>query len=146
MDEAALVTALASGHHPGRHPAGRAILLRGWGQKLARARGADEALCPNRLLSWLYPVSERSPGRVWQVALNASDADRVRSIGCYNCLAGVETDGAWRSTDGGEHWEKCSEDMMSQDIHGFAVVHNVARSLYATTNTGLHVSEDTGEN
>ena len=33
---------------------------------------------------------------------------------------------------------------MSQDIHGFAVVHNGARSLYATTNAGLHVSENNG--
>ena len=35
---------------------------------------------------------------------------------------------------------------MSQNIHGFAVVHNGARSLYATTNAGLHVSEDNGAN
>ena len=76
--------------------------------------------------------------RVTQIVFDPLDATIV--------WASVEIDGAWRSTDGGEHWERCSEDMMSQDIHGFAVVHNGARSLYATTNAGLHVSEDNGAN
>lgn len=62
-----------------------------------------------------------------------------------NVWAGVEIDGAWRSTDGGETWERCSDDMDSQDIHGFAVVHNGTRLLYATTNAGLHVSRDNGD-
>ena len=59
--------------------------------------------------------------------------------------AGVEIDGAWRSTDGGRPWERRSADMDSQDIHGFAVVHNGERVLYATTNAGMHESRDNGE-
>ena len=76
--------------------------------------------------------------RVTQIVFDPLDATIV--------WAGVEIDGAWRSTDGGEHWERCSDDMTSQDIHGFAVIHNGARSLYATTNAGLHVSDDNGAN
>lgn len=58
--------------------------------------------------------------------------------------AGVEIDGAWRSTDGGDHWEKASTGMVTDDIHGFAMVRNGGRRLYAATNRGLHVSVDEG--
>ena len=58
--------------------------------------------------------------------------------------AGVEIDGAWRSLDGGLSWERHSDGMESQDIHGFAVVNNGARTLLATTNAGMHVSNDDG--
>ncbi len=61
-------------------------------------------------------------------------------------LAGVEIDGAWRSTDGGRHWERVRAGLMTDDIHGFGVVHDAAggRRLFATTNKGVHVSSDAG--
>jgi hypothetical protein len=58
----------------------------------------------------------------------------------------VEIDGAWRSSDGGERWERSDLGMKTEDIHGFAVVHNGGRVLFATTNAGLHVSRDDGAN
>jgi hypothetical protein len=58
--------------------------------------------------------------------------------------AGVEIDGAWRSTDGGERWERSDQGMKTQDIHGFLVVRNGGRVLFATTDAGLHVSHDDG--
>ena len=36
--------------------------------------------------------------------------------------------------------------MNTQDIHGFAVVHNGSRVLFATTDSGLHISRDNGAN
>ena len=33
----------------------------------------------------------------------------------------------------------------TEDIHGFAVVHDGGRIVYATTNRGLYVSRDDGE-
>ncbi|HSK28362.1 MAG TPA: hypothetical protein VLA17_00210, partial [Candidatus Limnocylindria bacterium] len=58
--------------------------------------------------------------------------------------AGVEIDGAWRSTDSGKRWERSDRGMKTEDIHGFLVVHNGGRALLATTNAGLHVSRDDG--
>lgn len=60
--------------------------------------------------------------------------------------AGVEIDGAWRSVDGGDHWERASRGLVTDDIHGFILVRNGSRKLYAATNRGLHVSEDAGDN
>jgi photosystem II stability/assembly factor-like uncharacterized protein len=74
--------------------------------------------------------------RVTQILFDAADSSLV--------WAGVEIDGAWRSVDGGERWERSAEGMKSHDIHGFAVVHNGRRVLFATTDAGLHVSHDDG--
>ncbi len=74
--------------------------------------------------------------RVTQIVFDPSDSTAV--------WAGVEIDGAWRSLDGGERWERCSDGMKSQDIHGFAVLPDGDRVLYATTDAGLHVSHDDG--
>lgn len=74
--------------------------------------------------------------RLTQIVFDPKDSRTV--------WAGVEIDGAWRSTDGGITWERHSEEMKSQDIHGFAVLHNGARTLLATTDAGLHVSHDDG--
>lgn len=74
--------------------------------------------------------------RVTQIVFDSADASVV--------WAGVEIDGAWRSLDGGSRWERRSDGMASQDIHGFAVVHNGARIVFATTDAGLHVSRDDG--
>ena len=61
--------------------------------------------------------------------------------------AGVEIDGAWRSTDGGEHWERMSQGLTNDDIHGFAIAHDDGRRLlFATTYLGLHTSGDGGVN
>ena len=59
---------------------------------------------------------------------------------------GVEIDGVYRSTDGGESWQRRTEGLRSDDIHGLALTGggNGARRAFATTNKGLHVSEDDG--
>ena len=58
--------------------------------------------------------------------------------------AGVEIDGAWRSRDGGKTWERSSDGFKTEDVHGFAVVHDGARIVYATSNRGMYVSRDDG--
>lgn len=60
--------------------------------------------------------------------------------------AGVEIDGVWRSVDGGEHWERASRGLITDDIHGFAMVRNGSRKIFAATNKGLHFSHDDGVN
>jgi photosystem II stability/assembly factor-like uncharacterized protein len=75
--------------------------------------------------------------RVTQIVFDPADSSVV--------WAGVEIDGAWRSLDGGETWERRSDGMVTEDIHGFAVVRNGSPTLLATTNDGLHVSHDGGE-
>jgi photosystem II stability/assembly factor-like uncharacterized protein len=59
--------------------------------------------------------------------------------------AGVEIDAVWRSEDGGRSWRQTTKGLASKDIHGFALVRNGQRVLYATTNEGLHASRDDGE-
>lgn len=60
---------------------------------------------------------------------------------------GVEIDGVYRSGDGGESWSRLTAGLKSDDIHGLAVTGggNGARRVFATTNKGLHVSEDEGQ-
>ena len=58
--------------------------------------------------------------------------------------AGVEIDGVHRSRDGGRTWQRASDGLVSDDIHGVAVVRNGSKLVYATTNKGLHVSRDDG--
>ncbi|HEX9648898.1 MAG TPA: YCF48-related protein [Alphaproteobacteria bacterium] len=58
--------------------------------------------------------------------------------------AGVEIGGVWKSTDEGETWRPCNAGLVSEDIHGLAVIANGGRKLFATTNKGLHVSTDDG--
>jgi photosystem II stability/assembly factor-like uncharacterized protein len=90
------------------------------------------------------PFPEGHPGaygrrhwtRVTQIVFDPADSTIV--------WAGVEIDGAWRSLDGGERWQRCSDGMKSQDIHGFAMLRDGGRVLYATTDAGLHVSRDNG--
>jgi photosystem II stability/assembly factor-like uncharacterized protein len=75
--------------------------------------------------------------RVTQIVFDSQDPLLV--------WAGVEIDGAWRSRDGGVTWAPCSNGLKSHDVHGFAVVGNSARTVFATTNEGLHTSRDDGE-
>ena len=75
--------------------------------------------------------------RVTQIVFDPQDANTV--------FAGVEIDGAWRSRDGGKNWERCSNGFKTEDIHGFAVVKNGSRSVFATSNRGLYVSRNDGD-
>jgi len=84
---------------------------------------------------------DRPPARHWtrvtQILFDPADASCV--------WAGVEIDGAWRSRDGGLTWSQHSAGLKSNDVHGFAVAANGARTLFAATNAGLHTSADGGE-
>jgi photosystem II stability/assembly factor-like uncharacterized protein len=71
--------------------------------------------------------------RVTQIVFDTRDATGV--------YAGVEVDSVWRSDDAGRTWDKSTEGLASPDIHGFTVV---GGRIYATTNAGLHASEDGG--
>jgi photosystem II stability/assembly factor-like uncharacterized protein len=55
--------------------------------------------------------------------------------------AGLEIGGIWRSTDAGRSWKASSAGLVSEDVHGLAAWGD---RLLATTNRGLHVSEDGG--
>jgi len=150
MDDAMLVTALALAPDDpdrmlaGTQPGGLYLTADGG----ASWRRLDVPIKPYAL-SGYYLGDDRFPEgdpaafgrkhwtRVTQIVFDPGDSRVV--------WAGVEIDGAWRSTDGGESWERRSDGMASQDIHGFAIVHNGARRLYATTNAGLHESGDGGE-
>jgi photosystem II stability/assembly factor-like uncharacterized protein len=79
--------------------------------------------------------------RVTQIVFDPDDPDLV--------FAGLEIGGVWRSTDKGRTFQSASDGLVSEDIHGLAVVsararRNGARLVYATTNMGLHVSRDDG--
>lgn len=77
--------------------------------------------------------------RVTQISFDPQEPDMV--------FASIEIDGIWRSRDGGKSWTRVVKGMVSDDGHGVAVVRkNGKRMLFATTNEGLHASEDDGEN
>ena len=59
--------------------------------------------------------------------------------------AGVELDTVWRTTDGGVTWHKVSKGLASQDIHGLGVTNNGSRRVFASTDRGLHISDNDGE-
>ena len=86
--------------------------------------------------------AERPEARHWtrvtQIVFDARDPMLV--------WAGVEIGGAWRSRDGGVTWTACSNGLKSLDVHGFAVDGGASRTIFATTNDGLHRSSDGGEN
>jgi len=76
--------------------------------------------------------------RVTQITFDSKNTSVV--------LAGVEIDGLWRSSDGGRAWERVRDGLITDDIHGFGIVRDAAgeRTFFATTNNGLHVSNDAG--
>jgi photosystem II stability/assembly factor-like uncharacterized protein len=76
--------------------------------------------------------------RVTQILFDTRDPSLV--------WAGVEIDGAWLSKDGGRTFTRHTAGLMSEDVHGFAVFSNGSRTVFATTNAGLHTSADNGEN
>lgn len=57
---------------------------------------------------------------------------------------GAEIGGVWTSPDLGASWEARNSGLLSEDIHGLAVIANGGRRLFATTNKGLHESTDDG--
>lgn len=75
--------------------------------------------------------------RVTQILFDPVDANVM--------WAGVEIDGVHRSEDRGRSWKKVGSGLLSDDIHGVAVVRNGGKLVYATTNKGLHVSRDEGQ-
>lgn len=58
----------------------------------------------------------------------------------------VEIGGIFRSEDGGATWSPCDTGLVSQDVHGIAVMRDADGShlALATTNRGLHRSKDRG--
>lgn len=74
--------------------------------------------------------------RVTQILFDPSDDQKI--------WVGVEIDGVHLSEDGGQTWERRSDGLLSDDIHGLAVVQTPERVLFATTNKGLHRSTDEG--
>ena len=59
--------------------------------------------------------------------------------------AGVEIDGAWRSTDGGKTFVRANDGFKTADIHGYGVIEKDGEPiLFATTNEGLYRSTDHG--
>ncbi len=81
--------------------------------------------------------SNQAQSRFTQILLDPVDA----RLG----WAGVELDTVWRTTDGGKTWRRSPTGLASQDIHGLAVTNNGSRRVYATTDVGLHISDDDGE-
>ncbi len=61
--------------------------------------------------------------------------------------ATIEIGGIYRSTDGGSSWCALSNGLNSGDVHGIAVSRTARgeRRILATTNRGLHISDDGGE-
>ena len=72
----------------------------------------------------------RGPTRVTQIVFNRATV-----------WATVEIGGILRSDDGGEHWQRADNGLVSADVHGIAVAED---RVLATTNRGLHSSEDNG--
>ena len=81
----------------------------------------------------------RGPTRVTQILFDPVDRGTL--------WASVEIGGIYRSTDRGRNWKLLEQGLVSADIHGLAVVRNAdgGKSVLATTNKGLHRSEDNGE-
>jgi photosystem II stability/assembly factor-like uncharacterized protein len=78
--------------------------------------------------------------RVTQILFDPIQADTV--------WATVEVCGIFRSRDRGRHWERLEKGLVSTDLHGVAVVpcpNRDGRTVYATTNRGLHRSDDGGD-
>ena len=79
------------------------------------------------------------PTRVTQILFDPVDAGTV--------WASVEIGSIYRSRDRGATWERKEQGLVSGDVHGLAVVRlpGGGKAVLATTNRGLHRSEDDGE-
>jgi photosystem II stability/assembly factor-like uncharacterized protein len=89
----------------------------------------------------LKPFSEVNRGatRVTQFLFDPVDRGTL--------WASVEIGGIFRSGDRGRSWKYLDRGLVSGDVHGIAVVRNRSggKTVLATTNKGLHRSEDNGE-
>jgi photosystem II stability/assembly factor-like uncharacterized protein len=89
----------------------------------------------------VIPLSDvnAGPTRVTQILFDPVDDGTV--------WAAVEVGAIYRSRDRGVTWEFKDKGLISGDVHGLAVVKlpNGGKRLLATTNRGLHCSEDDGE-
>ena len=79
------------------------------------------------------------PTRVTQLLFDPFVDDRL--------WATIEIGGIYRSDDRGSNWRQLTDGLVSADIHGIAVTRTKsgARRILATTNRGLHISDDDGE-
>ena len=79
------------------------------------------------------------PTRVTQVLFDPVDDGTV--------WASVEIGSIYRSRDRGLSWARKENGLVSGDVHGLAVMRlkGGGKALFATTNRGLHRSEDDGE-
>ena len=79
------------------------------------------------------------PTRVTQVLFDPVDDGTV--------WASVEIGSVYRSRDRGVTWERRESGLVSGDVHGLAVMKlkDGGKAVFATTNRGLHRSEDDGE-
>lgn len=79
------------------------------------------------------------PTRVTQLLVDPFTRDRL--------WATVEIGGIYRSDDGGATWRLLTDGLVSADVHGIAVTRAPAGAtlVLASTNRGLHISEDAGE-
>lgn len=89
----------------------------------------------------VIPLSDvnAGPTRVTQILFDPVDDGMV--------WAAVEVGGIYRSRDRGLTWEYKDKGLISGDVHGLAVVKQPdgRKVVFATTNRGLHRSEDNGE-
>ena len=78
------------------------------------------------------------PTRVTQILFDPILPDTV--------WATVEIGGIYRSVDRGRTWTLCDQGLVSSDVHGIAAIRDVsgAHVLFATTNRGLHRSDNQG--
>jgi photosystem II stability/assembly factor-like uncharacterized protein len=74
--------------------------------------------------------------RVTQILFHSGSPDTVWS--------GVEIDGAWRSRDRGKTWQRISEGLDTQDIHGMALANHGIDKLFMVSPSGIYVSQDQG--
>ena len=79
------------------------------------------------------------PTRVTQILFDPVDRDTL--------WASIEIGGIYRSKDRGNTWEIFTEGLLSADVHGIAVARTRqgAKRVFASTNRGLHVSDNDGE-
>ena len=79
------------------------------------------------------------PTRVTQILFDPADPATV--------WATVEIGGIYRSRDRGRTWTQQSEGLVSTDVHGIACIRDAGGHsvLLATTNRGLHRSDDGGD-
>ena len=131
MDERLKITSLAFS------PKNPDVIMAGT-QFAALYRSEDHGLTWRQLDVVLPEIcSNQAQSRFTQILFDPAD----KKLG----WAGVELDTVWRTTDGGAIWHKAGQGLASQDIHGLGVMNNGGRRVFASTDRGLHISDDDGE-